>query len=221
MSIERKTPQHGGCAAGPLQAALFGKKATSDSIPRRPLVASTKRPRLDAAIAGAALWRDASDPRGGLAEDYLNGLGVDLPDEAANEAIRFHADCPFGHGERFPAMICLIRNAITNEPQSLHRIALPPDGNAVERCASFRRNLGSLADGAIKLTSDEAVEEGIFIAEDVEACLAARQNGFRPVWAVISTHGIANFPILPGIAALTILIEPRELNPTAAQICFE
>src|ERR1700730_5588491 len=45
---------------------------------------------------------------------------VNAIDETANEAIRFLASCPFGR-ERFPAMICLVRNIVTNEPQGIHR----------------------------------------------------------------------------------------------------
>ena len=48
------------------------------------------------------------------------------------KSIRFHAACPF-NSERFPAMVCLVRNIVTNEPQGIHRTALAPDGTAVKR----------------------------------------------------------------------------------------
>jgi hypothetical protein len=78
-----------------------------------------------------ALWRAARDPRGTIVEAYLRSRCLDLPDEAAGEAIRFHPHCPFGEA-RHPAMVCLVRNIITNEPQAIHRTALTPDGTAIK-----------------------------------------------------------------------------------------
>jgi hypothetical protein len=100
---------------------------------------------------GLALWRASIDPRGTLVERYLKFRALDLPNEAANEAIRFHPDCPF-MDERFPAMICLVRNIVSNEPQAVHRTALAADGTAVKRNGkTFRMSLGSISGGAIKL----------------------------------------------------------------------
>jgi hypothetical protein len=104
--------------------------------------------------AALGIWNRALDPRGTLVERYLNGRGLNLPDEAAFEAIRFHPRCI----DDRPGMICLVRNIVTNEPQGIHRTALTPDGHAVKRNGkTYRKSLGSLADGAIKLDPDEAV----------------------------------------------------------------
>ena len=74
-----------------------------------------------------------------------------LPDEAAVEAIRFHADCPFER-ERFPAMVCLVRNIISNKPQAIHRTALAADGIGIKRNGkTFRMSLGVIAGGAIRI----------------------------------------------------------------------
>jgi putative DNA primase/helicase len=83
------------------------------------------------------LWRQAFEPRGTLVEAYLRNRCLELPGEAANEAIRFHPDCPFGTGSSSarPAMVCLVRNIVSNEPQGLHRTALAPDGTAIKRTA--------------------------------------------------------------------------------------
>jgi hypothetical protein len=162
------------------------------------------------------IWNRAVDPRGTPVERYLNGRGLDLPDEAAFEAIRFHPRCI----DDRPGMICLVRNIVTNEPQGIHRTALTLDGHAVQRQGkTYRKSLGSLADGAIKLDPDEAVEMGLCIGEGVETCLAGRQRGFRPVWAALSTRGIANFPILPGIEGLTIFGEADEANARDVEAC--
>jgi putative DNA primase/helicase len=167
------------------------------------------------------IWREAKDPRGTLLETYLKSRRLELPDEAAIEAIRFHPNCPFGQ-ERSPAMICLVRNILTNEPQGVHRTALSPDGTAVKRNGkTLRMSLGRLGDGAIKLDADDTVTQGLAIGEGVESSLSGRQMGYRPSWSAISDRGIENFPVLPGISALTIFGERDEWdqNKQAATKC--
>jgi putative DNA primase/helicase len=176
----------------------------------------------DNAKTAARLWRQAVDPRGTLVEIYLKGRGLELPDEAAFEAIRFHADCPVGRGERFPAMVCLVRNIITNEPKAIHRTALAKNGAAIKRNGkTFRLSLGPVAGGAIKLDPDEDVLHGLAIGEGVETCLSGRQMGFRPVWSAVNTAGIATFPILPAIDGLRIFREndPNGASANAVETC--
>jgi hypothetical protein len=129
------------------------------------------------------------------------------PAEAAGEAIRFHGRCKFGL-EYHPAMVCLVRNIVTNEPQGVHRTALAPDGTAIKRDGkTFRMSLGTIAGGAIKLDPDEDVAQGLCIGEGVETCLAGRQMGLRPVWSAVSTSGVENFPLLAGVDSLHIFKE--------------
>jgi putative DNA primase/helicase len=164
----------------------------------------------DTRALAMAIWSQSRDPRGTLGEAYLKSRGLELPSEAANEAIRFLASCPF-RAERFPAMVCLVRNIVTNEPQGIHRTALTPDGAAIKRNnKTFRKSLGLLLGGAIKLDPDEDVTQGLCIGEGVETCLAGRQMGYRPVWAVLNKNGVADFPVLPGIDGLTIFGERDE-----------
>ena len=154
-----------------------------------------------------ALWRASVDPRGTVVEAYLRSRALDLPDEAAGEAIRFHPDCPF-MAERSPAMVCLARNIISNEPQAIHRTALAADGTAIKRNGkTFRMSLGPIAGGAIKLDPDEDVTQGLCIGEGIETCVSGRQMGLRPVWSAVSTGGIEKFPILSSLDGLHILKE--------------
>lgn len=154
------------------------------------------------------IWCKSVDPRGSLAERYLNSRKLDLPDEVANETIRFNPACLFG-SERLPAMVSLVRNIHTNEPQAIQRTALTPDGRAIRRGGkTLRMTLGPSFEGAIKLDPDEAVTQGLCIGEGVETTLSGRQKeSLRPAWALLSTGGIANFPILRGIEALHIFME--------------
>ena len=71
-------------------------------------------------------------------------------------------------------------------------------------------SLGEISGGAIKLDPDEDVTQGLCIGEGVETCLAGRQMGYRPVWAVLNKNGVADFPVLPGIDGLTIFGERDE-----------
>jgi phage/plasmid primase-like uncharacterized protein len=166
-----------------------------------------------------ALWRAARDPRGTIVEAYLRSRGLDLPDEAAGDAIRFHPHCPFGEA-RHPAMICLVRNIVSNEPQAIHRTALTPDGTAIKHDdKTFRLTLGPTAGGAIKLDPDEDVTMGLTIGEGLETCLSAAQMGLRPVWAAINAGAIETFPVLDGIEALTLLREfDADGTPNAASV---
>jgi putative DNA primase/helicase len=169
------------------------------------------------------LWREAFEPRGTLVEAYLRNRGLELPSEAANEAIRFHPDCPF-EGERFPAMVCLVRNVRTDEPQAVHRTALSAEGTAIKRKGkTFRMSLAPIAGGAIKIDPDEDVTRGICVGEGLETCLSGRLIGYRPGWSVLNKNGVADFPVLPGIDGLTIFGEHDEKQQSmkAIQSCAE
>jgi putative DNA primase/helicase len=167
----------------------------------------------------ADLGPEAIGPRGTLAQTYLRSRALELPDEAANAAIRFHPACRFGN-ERMPAMVCLVRNIRTDEPQAIHRTALSPDGTAVKRNSkTFRMTLDPIADGAVKLDLDEDVTQGVCIAEGVETALASRQMGLRPVWALLGESGLASFPVLPGVDGLHIFREHDATNKRAAMAC--
>jgi putative DNA primase/helicase len=177
------------------------------------------RAELERAASGLlwkAIWAEAHGLRRTLVDVYLQSRHLKLSDEAAFEAIRFHQACPFG-SDRFPAMVCLVRNIVTNEPQGVHRTALAADGAAVKRNGkTFRMSLGSIAGGAIKLDSDEDVTQGLCIGEGVETALAGRQMGLRPTWSAVNTGGIANFPVLLGIEGLHIFRE-NDVNGASAK----
>ena len=158
------------------------------------------------------IWRAAIDPRGTLAHVYLEHRRLDLPDEAALSAIRFHPCCPFGEDE-FPAMVCLVRGIVSNEPQAIHRTALSPDGVAIKRGGkTFRMSLGLVAGGAIKIDPNADVTMGLCVGEGCETVLAGWQMGLRPVWALLSTAGIGAFPILPGVDGLHIFRENSQVQ---------
>jgi hypothetical protein len=113
-------------------------------------------------------------------------------------------------------MVALYRDIVTDKPVAIHRTALTTDGQKIDR-----KMLGPVGGAAIKIDADAHVTTGLAIGEGIETCLAARQLGFRPVWALGSAGAIAAFPVLPGLEALTILAEHDATNAKAVQACGE
>ena len=188
--IERSTPQ----------APPSGKTTTADAL---------------------NVWGDAVDPRGTRAETYLAGRDLDLPDELAVDVLRWLPP----RGERVHAgalswkapggaLIALMRNILTDEPQSTKLTLLDADG-----CKIMRRNLGPVSGAAVKLDPDEAVLSGLHVSEGVETGMAARQLGLRPTWALGDAGSIERLPVIGGVQCLTILAERCDQNARAVEAC--
>ncbi|MCJ2018026.1 toprim domain-containing protein [Methylobacterium sp. E-065] len=100
-------------------------------------------------------------------------------------------------------MLCAYRDIATDEVVGLHRTRLDPmTGEKLGR-----KMLGRAGGAAIKLTHDSEVTMGLALAEGVESALAGMALGLVPIWAAGSVSGIAAFPVLSGIEALTICAE--------------
>jgi putative DNA primase/helicase len=160
------------------------------------------------------IWRESGSIKGTIAEDYLASRRLRLDhSEDWHHVLRFHTACPFGP-DRAPAVIALMKNVITDEARCIQRTRLMLDGHKISR-----QMLGPAKGAAIKIDADADITMGLCIGEGLETCLAARQIGFRPVWALGSTGGIANFPALPGIEAITILAETGDASAKAIDQC--
>jgi putative DNA primase/helicase len=175
----------------------------------------------DNSTKARSLWGEAVEPRGTLAERYLNEQRrLDLPDDIAGRVVRFHGACPWrideNTVERRPAMLTAFRTIEGDRLVAVHRTALKDSGEKIDR-----RMLGPVAGAAIKIDADENVEQGLTIGEGFETCLAGRALGLRPVWALGSAGAIAEFPVLSGIDALTILAETDAsgANARAVRAC--
>jgi hypothetical protein len=155
-----------------------------------------------------ALWRSSVDPRGTLAEKYVKTRQLELGDDVAGEVLRWHPG--------ISAMVALFRNIQTDEPQAVSRTFLDHEGRKLER-----KFLGPVGGTAVKLDADEEVLDGLHIGEGIETCLAARQLGLLPTWALGSKSAIRRFPLLTGIESLTILAEPdAEKEIEAVAMCW-
>jgi len=155
------------------------------------------------------IWDAARSIRGTLAERYLvhvRGVNIEQIPEL-DAVLRFDPACPFGD-DKPPCLVALIRDIIVDEPQAIQRTALAADGRKIDR-----RGLGPKAGGAIKLWPDDAVTSGLVIGEGLETVAAAatrithKHTLLQPAWALIDRGNLANFAPLPGIEAITILVD--------------
>jgi len=171
--------------------------------------ASCDAPSSDLALR---IWRESKPIAGSLAERYLQSRKLGS-DHSEPDALRFHPSCPFG-SDKLPCMVALYRDISTNEPKAIHRTALTPEGQKIDRKA-----LGPKSGCAIKFTPDEHVEQGLTIAEGVETALAGMQLHWRPAWALGDATEIKKFPVLSGIECLNILVDNDAAGRGAALEC--
>ena len=169
--------------------------------------------RIERAIA---IWNDAIHPRETLAETYLNSRALGCGEDVAGNVLRFHPACPWrdentGCTIYVPALIAAFRSIDDNAITAIHRIALTADGAKIGR-----RMLGVVHRAAVKLDS---VGNTLAIGEGVETCLAARQLGHRPAWALGSVGAISFFPLIEGIRRLQILGEAGAASQRAIELC--
>ena len=158
------------------------------------------------------IWRRSVSPRGTVVERFLGSRGLELQGDVAH-ALRFHGGLHF-EGRTTGGMVALMRDVVTDEACGIHRTFLDRDGRKLGR-----RMLGRAKGAAIKLDADEDVALGLHVGEGIETCLAARQLGYRPVWAVASAGAVAAFPVLASLGAITVFAENDEASNSAAEVC--
>ena len=182
---------------------------------RRPIdAASTYRANdVDAARTRRALsiWRDSADPRGTPAWRHLAARGIALGEVPSRiqTVLRWHPHCPWGTGgARHGCMVGLWTDALSGEPRAIHRTAISDAGEKIGR-----KTLGPNAGCLIRLWPDDEVERGLVVGEGIETTLAAatriqhRGTLLRPAWATGDAGHLEQFPVLPGIEALTVLVD--------------
>jgi hypothetical protein len=99
-------------------------------------------------------------------------------------------------------MVALFRDIHTDAPCGIQRTFLSRAGQKLDR-----RMLGRAKNAAIKIDPDDRITDGLTIGEGLETCLAARQAGFGPMWALGSAGAVASFPLLSGVGTLTIIVD--------------
>ena len=133
--------------------------------------------------------------------------------------LRFHPLCPFG-GDRVPAMVVRMGDAVTGAPMGVHRTALAEDG-LTKRVMSdgrpCRMMMGRAKRAVVRLGDINYGSLGI--AEGIETALSAAQIFKTPVWAVLSANGMAGFPIVAGVKSLRISADHDAAGISAAREC--
>jgi Toprim domain len=163
------------------------------------------------------IWNEARDPKHTVVEDYLRSRSLELPDELAGAVLRYHPRCPWRDAHttiRIPALIAAFRSIDNDTITGIHRIRLDEPSRWPK---ADRRMLGIVRGAAVKL--DPINSKKLCIGEGIETCMAARQMGLTPAWALGSAGGISFFPVIPGIRTLTILGEPDIANAEAQRLC--
>jgi putative DNA primase/helicase len=163
------------------------------------------------------IWDEADDPRGTLAETYLQQhRQLELPNELAGSVLRFHSACPWrdentGRTITVPALIAAFRQIDGDIITGIHRIRLNADGSKYDR-----RMLGIVRGAAVKLSP---VGKTLAIGEGVETCMAAQQLDITPAWALGSVGAISFFPIINGVEHILLLSEAGSASQQSIEIC--
>jgi putative DNA primase/helicase len=165
-----------------------------------------------------ALWDEGADPRGTAAEQYLHARRLKLDHDLAGNVLRFHPRCPWrnedtGATDYIPTLVAAFTSIDDGIVTAVHRIRV----DQPERWPKTqRRMLGIVHRAAVKLGP---ISNTLAIGEGVETCMAARQLGHAPAWALGGVGAIAKFPLLDGVERLLILGETGEARARAAEMC--
>src|SRR6516164_9465982 len=164
------------------------------------------------------LWDQGKSITGTLGERYfVDTRKLDLTTLPSNidEVLRFHPRCVFGgNGARHPCLLALFRDVEDDTPAGIHRIGLTSAANNIDRLT-----LGRWAKPrAIKLWP---ATNRLTIGEGIETVLGAIRCGAitPPAWAVGGRISIAKFPVIPGIKALTVLVDNDGVARPDAEAC--
>lgn len=172
------------------------------------------------ALAGE-IWREGLDPHGTLAEVYLLGRNLALPDDCSS--LRYHPACPRGAG-RQPALIALMQDLDSSKPVAIQRVFLTADARKDGR----PQMLGPAAHAAMKLsghgqTFDECLSycSRLYVCEGLETGLGLIQHGLRPVWALGSAGAIGRLPVMFGVGSIVICADHDDVGLEGAIDCMQ
>lgn len=147
---------------------------------------------------------------------YLTGRCCALP---AND-VRWHPEAWHWFERRaMPAMVALLTDIASGEPISLHFTFIKADGNGKAKIEAPRLYLADhrKAGGVVRLDPDESVESGLIVGEGLETCLSYRLQ-FAPVWSLLDAGNLGDFPVLPGVEGLTVLVDRDPAGERAFEV---
>ena len=104
-------------------------------------------------------------------------------------------------------MLALRRDIVSDEPLSIHRIALTPDGNKIDRRMLGRGGVVKLWPAGPQLVIGEGIETTLAAATRISRWGAP----LRPAWSAVASGVLGNLPVIPGVERLIILVD-HDLN---------
>jgi hypothetical protein len=129
------------------------------------------------------------------------------------DAIGWHCAAYFNepghalHAQKLSAIVGIMTDVKTAQPTgAISRTYVGADLTKIGKA----KTLGSPA-GIIRLSPDDEVLGGLFLAEGLETALAGMAIGLRPMWSTGSTGLMSSFPVLAGIEALNVVVD-NDLN---------
>ena len=173
----------------PSRLKTFERAAVEAEAERRPLT-QDDRVRIERA---RAVWDEATDPRGTPAEQYLASRALALDDDVAGNVLRYHPRCPWrdentGVTVGVPALVAVFRSDRRRRSDGVHRMRVDQPQRWPK---TERRMLGIVHRAAVKL---DPAGDTLHVGEGVETCMAARQLGHAPAWALGSVGMDRAFP---------------------------
>lgn len=123
------------------------------------------------------------------------------------DAIGWHPSVLFredGHalnGQRIGAIIAVQTDPVTAKPTGGISRTYVHEGRKITKA----KGLGPA--GAVRLSRDEDVLDGLHVAEGLETALAAMSIGLRPCWSTGSTAIMAKLPAIAGIESICVLAD--------------
>ena len=212
---------HAGCHPFDVFAALRSLNLVPDRSGRTEVKPGNHNAKPTATRSAVELalqvFAEAVEPRGGPVETYLQGRGLGRLREDVGD-VRYHPRCPRG-SDRFPAMVALMRDIVSNEPTGVHRTFLRTDGKGKANVHPAKMMLGRAAGSVVKLTPNEDVLEGLGLSEGIEDGFAVLNSGWSSVWAALSSVSMTSFPVLRGVQSLTLFADNDAPGRKAADAC--
>jgi putative DNA primase/helicase len=196
----------------------------SDGAPQRQIAPAACRPappdpdlRETLDPRRLAFW-DSLPPISGVGREYLEARHCVIPPADGHLRYAEHLRHPSGYVG--PGLVALVTH-MAGAPMSLHRTWVNADGTKAA-IKPPRLLLGGhrKAGGVIRLWPDEALTQGLAIAEGIETALSLAQ-AFQPAWALIDAGNLAKFPPLAGVESLTIAVDHDDAGQRAAGECAD
>jgi predicted P-loop ATPase len=189
-------------ATGLTEARLFAEAARLAHMEQPTPSPRPHEPRPDHSREVARLLEGCQPLAGTVAETYLRGRGLAVPD---SPDLLFHPDLPdFDSKRGWVGMVAVARDGTGEPTGGIHRTYLLDDGSA--KGPPGKKMLGPIAGGAVRLAP--LPDDGrIGVAEGIETALSAQAIFAVPTVAALSADGLRRWQWPVGTTHVTIFAD--------------